>query len=110
MAIDTSYKIENPPHYTFGVGEDGTATYSGGGVHEVTKFIRNGTLLIPNPPPYFMLSVNIPTPHIGADLNLIYRQCFAPTTVLYYVAKDQNNAHEGGDWLYAKSGKYAKAN
>lgn len=107
MAIDTSIKVNSPPPYTFGVGEDGTATYSGGGVHEVTNFVRNGTLRIPNPPPYFMLGVNIPTPHIGAELNLIYRQCFAPTTVLYRIVNDVNDPQKGGDWLWAKAGKYA---
>jgi hypothetical protein len=109
MAIDTSFKVNSPSPYTFGVGEDGTATYSGGGVHEVTNFIRNGMLRIPNPPPYFMLGVNIPTPHIGADLNLIYRQCFAPTTVLYRVVNDVDDPQKGGDWLWAKAGKYATA-
>ena len=109
MAIDTSFRVDAPSPYTFGVGEDGTATYSGGGVHEVTKFVRNGTLTIPNPPPYFMLGVNIPTPHIGANLDLIYRQCLAPITVLYRVVNDVNDPQKGGDWLWAKSGKYATA-
>jgi hypothetical protein len=107
MAIDTSFKVNSPSPYTFGVGEDGTATYSGGGVHEVTNFIKNGMLRIPNPPPYFTLSVNIPTPHIGAELNLVYRQCFAPVTVLYRIVNDVDDPQKGGDWLWAKAGKYA---
>lgn len=107
IAIDTSFNVNSPSPYTFGVGLDGTATYSGGGVHEVTNFVKNGTLRIPNPPPYFMLGVNIPTPHYGADLNLIYRQCFAPTTVLYRLVNDVNDPQKGGDWLWAKAGKYA---
>ncbi len=108
-AIDTTYDQNNPtpPHYEFGVGADGTSTYSGGGLHEVTNQIRNGMLRIDNPPAYFMFGVNIPTPNRGADVGLIYRQCFAPVTVLYDVIKDPSNPADGGDWLYAKAGKYA---
>jgi hypothetical protein len=51
--------------------------------------------------------VNIPTPNRGADVNLVYRQCFAPVTMLYWVVKDPSHPADGGDWLYAKSGKYA---
>jgi hypothetical protein len=108
-AIDTTYDQNNPtpPHYEFGVGTDGTSTYSGGGLHEITDQIRNGMLRIDNPPAYFMFGVNIPTPNHGADVGLIYRQCFAPVTVLYDVIKDPSNPADGSDWLYAKSGKYA---
>lgn len=106
-AIDTTYDQNNPPHYVFGVGVDGTSTYSGGGLHEITNQIHNGTLRIDNPPAYFMLGVNIPTPNRGADVNLVYRQCFAPVTMLYWVVKDPSHPADGGDWLYAKSGKYA---
>jgi hypothetical protein len=108
-AIDTTYDQNNPtpPHYVFGVRTDGTSTYSGGGLHEITNQIHNGMLRIDNPPAYFMFGVNIPTPNSGADVGLIYRQCFAPVTVLYYVIKDPSNPAGGGDWLYAKTGKYA---
>jgi len=108
-AIDTTYDQNNPtpPHYVFGVGNDGTSTYSGGGLHEITNQIHNGMLRIDNPPAYFMFGVNIPTPNHGADVGLIYRQCFAPVTMLYDVIKDPSNPADGGDWLYAKSGKYA---
>lgn len=108
-AIDTTYDQNNPtpPHYEFGVGNDGTSTYSGGGLREITNQVHNGVLRIDNAPAYFMFGVNIPTPNHGADVGLIYRQCFAPLTVLYYVVKDPNNPADGGDWLYAKSGKYA---
>jgi len=108
-AIDTTYDQNNPtaPHYEFGVGNDGTSTYSGGGLHEITDQIHNGMLRIDNPPAYFMFGVNIPTPNHGADVGLIYRQCFAPVTMLYDVIKDPSNPAGGDDWLYAKSGKYA---
>jgi hypothetical protein len=89
------------------MGTDGSQTYSGGGVREITNQIRNGMVRINNPPAYFNLSVNLMKPGTGASLGLIYRQCFAPTTVLLYVVKDPDNPSAGGDWLWAKAGKYA---
>jgi len=109
VAIDTTYKIENPPSYTFGVGDDGISTFSGGGLHEITNQIRNGMLRVDNPPAYFTFSVNVPTPHEGAPSGFIYRQCFAPVTNLYYILKDPSDPAKGTDFLYAKSGKYAAA-
>jgi len=43
---------------------------------------------IDNPPAYFNLDVNLMKPGTGASEALIYRQCFAPTTVLLFVVKD----------------------
>ncbi len=107
VAIDPTYKIENPPHYEFGVRENGSQTYSGGGVKEITSQIHDGMVRIDNPPAYFNLSVNIYEPHHGAGMGLIYRQCYAPQTVLLYVIKDQQKPWDGGDFLWVKSGKYA---
>jgi len=108
-AIDTTYNQDdpNPPHYEFGVGNDGTSTYAGGGLREITSQVKNFTLRIDNPPAYFNFGVNVPTPHYGASVGLIYRQCFAPVTNLYYVVKDPASPGSGGDYLYAKSGKFA---
>lgn len=106
-AIDTTYNVDNPPAYNFGVGEDGTATFSGGGLHEITSQIHNDMLRIDHPPPYFNLSMNVVQPGHGAGLGLIYRQCFAPVTMLYYVLKEPSDPDQGADFLYAKSGKYA---
>ena len=110
-AIDTTYNQDapTPPQYVFGVGRDGTSTYAGGGLHEITNQVRDGVLRIDNPPAYFMLGVNIPTPNEGANVGLIYRQCFAPVTVLYDIIKDPSDPGKGADWLYAKAGKYATA-
>jgi hypothetical protein len=107
-AIDTTYNQDSPtpPHYEFGVGRDGTATFEGGGLHEITSQIHNNTLRIDNPPAYFNMSTNFIQPGRGAGIGLVYRQCFAPVTNLYYVLKDPNDPGDG-DWLYAKSGKYA---
>ena len=102
VAIDTTYDVDNPPHYSFGVHNDGSQSYSGGGVREITSQVRNGMVRIDNPPAYFNLGVNVYKPGSAGDLGLVYRQCFAPTTVLLYVAKDS-----GGDFLWVKSGKYS---
>ena len=108
VAIDTTYNIDSPPAYSFGVGNDGTSTFSGGGLHEITSQVHNDMLRIDNPPAYFNLSMNVVQPGHGAGAGgLIYRQCFAPVTMLYYVLKDPNDPGQGGDFLYAKSGKYA---
>jgi hypothetical protein len=106
-AIDTTYDVDHPPAYSFGVGNDGTATYSGGGIHEITAQIHNDMLRIDNPPAYFNLSLNVVQPNHGTGSGLVYRQCFAPVTMLYYVLKDPDDPGQGGDFLYAKSGKYA---
>lgn len=108
-AIDTTYNQDapTPPHYEFGLGNDGTATFAGGGLHEITNQVHDGMLRIDNPPAYFNFGINIPTPNHGADVGLVYRQCFVPVTMLYYVLKDPADPGKGGDYLYAKSGKYA---
>jgi hypothetical protein len=108
-AIDTTYNQDNPtpPHYEFGSATDGTSTFAGGGLHEITSQIRNDTLRIENPPAYFNFATNFIQPGRGAGIGLIYRQCFAPTTMLYFVLKDPNDPGAGGDFLYAKSGEYA---
>ena len=108
-AIDTTYNQDdpNPPHYEFGVGNDGTSTFSGGNLHEITSQIHNDMLRIDNPPAYFNFAMNVVQPGHGTSIGLIYRQCFAPVTMLYYVLKDPNDPGSGGDWLYAKAGKYA---
>lgn len=109
VAIDPTYSIDNPPHYTFGVGDDGISTFSGGGLHEVTNQVRNGMLRIENPPAVFGFALNVPTPHQGANSTFIYRQCYAPVTVLYAIVNDVNDPSKGETFLYAKSGKYATA-
>ena len=44
VAIDTSYNVDNPPHYESGVHNDGTETFSGGGIHEITNMVHNGVV------------------------------------------------------------------
>ena len=109
VAIDTQYNQDDPtpPHYVFGVGTDGTSTYAGGHVREITKAVHNGAVSLGTPPPYFMVGVNLIRPGTGADLGLVYRKCFAPTQVLLYVVKDYGKSTESGDYLWVKSGKNA---
>ncbi len=108
-AIDTTYNQDapTPPHYEFGTGRDGSSTFAGGGIHEITSQIHNDMLRIDNPPAYFNLAMNVIQPGHGTGIGLVYRQCFAPVTMLYYILKDPNDPGSGGDYLYAKAGKYA---
>ena len=107
VAIDTTYNQDNPPHYESGVSNDGTETFSGGGIHEITSQVHNGVVSLGTPPAYFMLNVNLIQPNHGSGEGLVYRQCFAPTTVLLYVVKDYGQQDESSTPLWVKSGKYA---
>jgi hypothetical protein len=107
FAIDTTFNQDHPSPYTFGVGNDGTSTFSGGSIHEITNQIHDDMLRIDNPPAYFYKAMNVKQPGHGTEAGMIYRQCFAPVTMLYYVMKDPTDIGKGADWLYAKSGKYA---
>jgi hypothetical protein len=108
VAMDTSIYPDNaPPSYTFGVAEDGTTTYSGGHVVEITNRVHNGVVRLGNPPDHFQLGVNVIQPHRGGSLGLIYRQCSGPTTVLLDVVKDYGQADQSQDFLWVKAGKYA---
>ncbi|MGO8759125.1 MAG: hypothetical protein ACLQG3_13465 [Terracidiphilus sp.] len=107
VAIDTTYNQNNPPHYEFGVHNDGSQTYSGGGIHEITNLVHDGVARLGTPPAYFMLGVNPIEPGHAGGMGLVYRQCFAPTTVLLYVVKDYGTSSESGDFLWVKAGKYA---
>jgi hypothetical protein len=108
VAIDTSIYPDNaPPSYTFGVAEDGTTTYSGGHILEITNRVHNGVVRLGNPPEHFQLGVNVKQPHHGGSMGLIYRQCFGPTTVVLDVVKDYGQADQSQDFLWVKAGKYA---
>lgn len=108
VAIDTSiYPDDGPPSYTFGVGTDGTTSYSGGHILEITNRVHNGIVRLGLPPDRFYLGVNLIQPGRGGSMGLVYRQCFAPTTVLLYVVKDYLQPDESGDFLWVKAGKYA---
>ena len=108
VAIDTSIYADNaPPSYTFGVADDGTTTYSGGHIMEITNRVHGGVVRLGNPPDHFYLGVNLIEPHHGGSMGLVYRQCFAPTSVLLDVVKDYGQVDESQDLLWVKAGKYA---
>jgi hypothetical protein len=108
VVIDTTVYPDNaPPAYTMGVSDDGTTSYSGGHVMEITSRVHNGVARLGLPPDHFMLGVNIPLPHHGGGIGLVYRQCFAPTTVLLDVVKDYGQDDQSQDLLWVKGGKYA---
>jgi hypothetical protein len=107
VAIDTSMNETNPPRHTYGVGQDGTVTYSGGNIMEITNRVHNGVARLGIPPAYFELDVNVVRPGHAGWYSSTYRQCFAPTQVLLYVVKDLNQPSESVDILWVKSGKQA---
>jgi hypothetical protein len=71
-----------------------------------TAQLRNGILRIENAPRDFDVSMTFGDN--GGSFALIHRQCPLPETVLLMVLKNPNNVGEGADWMWAKSGKYAK--
>lgn len=109
VAIDTQYNQNdpNPPHYEFGVADSGSMTFAGGHLQQITTGIHGGIVDLGTPPPYFNLVVNAVHPGHSAGPGLIYRQCFAPTTVLLFLYKNYGQQNESVDALWAKSGKYA---
>jgi hypothetical protein len=110
VAIDTQYNQNdpNPPHYDFGVANDGTETFSGGHLQQITTGIHNGVVdLGSSLPLYFNMVVNAVHPGHSGGSGLFYRQCFAPTTVLLFLYKDYGQSDESVDALWVKSGKYA---
>jgi len=105
VALDTQVDLDHPASYSTGLGADGRATFSGGGLHEVTGQLRNGVLRVENTPPHF--NVDIYFGKGGDSSALIYRQCFGPQTTLLFVVKNPEKLSDGGDWLWVKSGKFA---
>ena len=105
IAVDTTYNIDHPASYTTGISAEGRASFSGGGVRELTGQLRNGVLRLDNPPPYFHVEAFFGK--AGSSDALIYRHCFGPQTTLLLVVKNPSQLSDGADWLWVKSGKYA---
>lgn len=106
VAADLLVATEGTPNYVFGVGGPGPATFKGGGIHEVTSQLRNGVLRLDNAPAKFALAVDFGSSG-SADADMIYRQCYAPQTVLLLVVNNTAKISDGADWIWVKSGKYA---
>jgi hypothetical protein len=110
VAIDTTYNQNdpNPPHYTYGARNDGSMSFEGGGLHEITNTVHNGEVVLNNLPAYFNLDVNVvEQPGRVSSSGLVYRQCFAPKQVLLWIVKDRGKPTESSDVVWVKSGKYA---
>ena len=107
VAVDMSLANEGRPSYTIGLSREGRATFSGGGLREVTSQIHNGVLRLDNVPDHFDLETAFGNG--GSGSALIYKQCFAPQTVLLYLIKNPDQLSDGAEFLWVKSGKYAAA-
>jgi hypothetical protein len=106
VAIDPQVDLDHPAAYSLGTGANGRTNFSGGHLTEMTGQLRNGVLVIDNAPARF--DVELSFGKAGFSSSLIYRQCQGPQTVLLFVVKNTDKLSDGGDWLWVKSGKYAK--
>jgi len=104
VALDLNIATEPTPQYDIGLSTTGKASFSGGGLHEVTSQMHNGELQIDNPPAQFDLEAAFGA--AGSTSALIYRKCYLPTTELLYVLKNPNKITDGGEFLWVKSGRY----
>ena len=105
VAVDMNLANEGRPSYTMGLSREGHVTFSGGGLHEVTSQIHNGVLHLDNVPDHFDLETAFG--NAGSGSALVYKQCFAPQTVLLYVIANPDKLSDGAEFLWVKSGKYA---
>jgi hypothetical protein len=96
IGLDRQIDPEHMPSYTMG----GSATFSGGNIHDVTGQLRSGALHIDNAPPQFDMELLFG--NAGAASALIYRQCFGPETTLLFVVKNPQKMSDGGHWLWVK--------
>jgi hypothetical protein len=101
VAIDLSYDIDKPPHYTVG------STFSGGHLKEVTDQLRNGVLRVENVPAVFDVELMFDNGHQGGSSAVAYRHCSGPQTVLLFVKSDETGTTDS--WMWVRSGKYAAA-
>jgi hypothetical protein len=105
VAVDMNLANEGRPSYTMGLSREGHLTFSGGGLHEVTSQIHNGVLRLDGAPGHFYLETAFGNGVAGSAF--IYKQCFAPQTVLLYVVTNPEKLSDGAEFLWVKSGKYA---
>lgn len=99
VAIDLSYDIDKPPHYTIG------STFSGGHLMEVTGQLHDGVLRVDNVPAVFDLELLFSGGHAGASSATVFRHCSGPQTVLLFVKSGETGAPDS--WMWVRSGKYA---
>lgn len=100
MAIDITVVMDHPAAYTFGVGDDGHQTFSGGGIREVTGQLKGGVYRFENAPGYFYVKLVFGK---GGEASAnIYKQCNGAQSELLFVVKNTANLTEGGDWVWKK--------
>ena len=100
VAIDTTYDVDHPPHYTIGVGAVGHSTFSGGGLHEITAQMRDGAVRIDSAPKYWEMDVLFGD--AGSASALIYRQCFGAQPVLLLVLENPAKISDGAQFRWVK--------
>jgi hypothetical protein len=106
VAVDKTVDLDHPASYQMRIGSGGRATFSSGGLKEVTSQLQNGVLHIDDAPLHFDLEMAFGNG--GSSSALIHRQCFGPQTVLLYVVGNPDKLSDGTNyWLWVKSGKYA---
>ncbi len=104
FAIDQQIDVNGPrADYRIGYGENGRASFSGGGLREMTSEFKDGVLTLPNPPKYFDVEVSFGPG--GGSSAVIQRQCLGPQTRLIYVIDNPDTGVKGGDWLWVKPGR-----
>jgi len=106
VAIDTTVDPAHMPAYAIRESASGHATFSGGGLRELTG-ARNGEWRIDTVPPQFYLEAYFG--RAGSASALVDRKCAGPETVLLLVVKNPEKLSDGADWLWVKSGKFAAA-
>ena len=105
VAVDLDVLTEPSPSYEIGLSYNGHTTFKGGGLHEITSPGHNGVFRVTNIPKKFRIDAVFG--EAGEATADIYRECFAPETVLLFVVKNPDKISDGGDWLWVKAGKYA---
>jgi hypothetical protein len=105
VAVDLDVLTEPSPSYEVGLSYNGHTTFKGGGLHEIVSPGHNGVFRVSNIPKKFRIDAVFG--EAGDATADIYRECFAPETVLLFVVKNPDRISDGGDWLWVKSGKYA---
>ena len=106
--LDASDDPGHPQHETIKIGNDWRETYAGSSKKEIASPAHNGVFRLGAVPDHFRLDVHVVAPSSVDGTGLIYRQCFAPTTVLLYLVKDSIDDSHNPDWLWVKSGRNAK--
>jgi hypothetical protein len=103
VAVDLSAATEPAPHYSVRLDDKGHATFSGGELHEIAPDGSSGIYHLDNVPDRFVIDVEFG--RSGSASAMVYRQCFAPQSVLQYTTS-VDDLQNGGTWEWVKPGLY----